>query len=327
MKIPIFQAPMAGITTPEFVAACANAGIVGAIGAGYLNGAETRSFIQQVKGLTEKPFGVNLFVPEAYDINASIVQQANDALRPIRQSLGIAEEDVQFPASPFNDQIDVVLAEGVAICSFTFGLPEEEVVARLKASDVFLIGTATTTEEAILAEAARMDAVVVQGNEAGGHRGSFHGELTYTPLMQLIRDVMSHVSIPVIAAGGIANREMVCEALSLGATAVQVGTALLVSDESGAHPLHKQAILQAVEGDSTLTNAFSGKVARGLKNEFTRKMNRAFIAPYPIQNALTQEIRKVSAWKGKADYMSLWAGENAHFSESGKVREIIERFH
>ncbi len=322
----IFQAPMAGVTTPEFVAECADAGIVGAIGAGYLNGEETRKFICDVKKLTKAPFMVNLFVPEEIEWHEETKKKANTDLHAIRQSLGITEPEFQRTENEFEQQIDVILEESIAICSFAFGLPKKEIVERLKREDVFLIGTATTPEEARLVEEIGMDAVVVQGSEAGGHRGSFYGKLAYIPLNQLVKEVRETVQIPIIAAGGIANKKMIHELTELGAEAVQIGTALLVAEESGAHPLHKREVLQAAKGDTVCTNTFSGKMARGLKNEFIKRMENACIAPYPFQNTYTKDIRKASADQGTSDYMSLWAGENAYLSESGKVKAIIERF-
>lgn len=323
---PIIQAPMAGMTTPKFVAACSNAGIIGAIGAGYLTGEATRESIREVQALTESPFMVNLFVPEEVKWSKEVIDKANESLQPIRQALQIPTPEISVKKDQFDAQIDVILEEGVKICSFTFGLPNEAIITRLKKQDVFLIGTATTTEEARLAEARGMDAIVLQGKEAGGHRGSFLHDVTLVPLVQLVQDVREMVKVPLIAAGGIANKETMDKLLALGATAVQIGTALLVAKESGAHELHKQAVLQSEEGKTVVTTAFSGKAARGLENDFIKQMSNAFIAPYPIQNTCTQDIRKASAAQGKANYMSLWAGEEAHLSKSGTVKDIIRRF-
>lgn len=326
MMHPIFQAPMAGVTTPEFVSASAHAGIMGAIGAGYLNGEETRAFIREVKALTDCPFMVNLFVPEEIVKNEKVTKQAISALEPIRQSLGVKKAEYQFSTSTFNEQVEVIIEENVKVCSFTFGLPSKEVIAKLKKEHVFLIGTATTKHEALLAESAGMDAVVVQGCEAGGHRGSFDGKVTLIPLEELLQDVLLNVQIPVIAAGGIANKTLVTQALSHGATAVQIGTALLAAKESGAHPFYKREVLRAHEGSTVVTNVFSGKMARGIHNAFIEQMKDAVIAPYPLQNDLTKAIRKKAAHQGKTDYMSLWAGENVHLSRSGSVQEIIDHF-
>ncbi len=201
----------------------------------------------------------------------------------------------------------------------------EKTVRLLKGNDVYLIGTATTVEEAKLAEQAGMDAIVAQGSEAGGHRGSFAAELMLTPLDELLRGLVEAVQIPVISAGGIANKEMMENTLSAGAQAVQIGTALLASDESGAHPLYKKAVLDADEGCTMLTKAFSGKAARGIRNRFIPEMKEAVIAPYPYQNDLTKELRKAAAKQGKNEFMSLWAGESVHLSTGGKLKAVIER--
>jgi nitronate monooxygenase len=308
------------------VAASAEAGVLGSIGAGYLSADETRKFIREVKMRTEKPFTVNLFVPEQVEMDQLNLRKAYEALKPIGEQLGIPLWEAPLSASEFDGQVQAVVDEGVKICSFTFGLPNVETVRLLKGNDVFLIGTATTLEEAKLAEQAGMDAVVAQGGEAGGHRGSFSGKLTFIPLQELLADVVAAVQIPVIAAGGIATREMMDSALSAGAKAVQIGTVLLAADESGAHPVYKQAVLEADEGCTVLTKAFSGKTARGICNRFITDMKEAVIAPYPYQNDLTKEIRKASAQQGKHDFMSLWAGENVHLSTEGKVKEILSQF-
>ena len=186
IKLPIIQAPMAGVTTPEFVAASAELGILGSIGAGYLSAEGTRKFIREVKELTDHPFAVNLFVPEKIEASKKQLQDAFEALQPFGRRLGITLTNGPFAESEFDGQILVLIEEGVKICSFTFGLPNETTIRLLKENDVFLIGTATTVEEAKLAEKAGMDAVVAQGSEAGGHRGSFNGELQFIPLHELL---------------------------------------------------------------------------------------------------------------------------------------------
>lgn len=326
LRYPIIQAPMAGITTPKFVAASAEAGVLGSIGAGYLSAEQTQSFIREVQGLTDQPFAVNLFIPEQIEENAEVLQEAKKALQPIRDELSMLENERVLSESEYHEQIEVVIEEHVEICSFTFGLPNQETIQQLKENHVFLIGTATTVEEALLAERAGMDAVVAQGSEAGGHRGSFHGELRFIPLHELLSDIIKVVKIPVIAAGGIANKEQMESALVAGVSAVQIGTALLTSDESGANPQYKQAILNAEKGCTAFTRAFSGKTARGIRNRFMKELEHASIAPYPYQNDLTKGIRKAAAVQEKSEFMSLWAGENVHLNKSGSVENLIKEF-
>ncbi|MHA6259252.1 NAD(P)H-dependent flavin oxidoreductase [Sporosarcina sp. CAU 1771] len=322
---PIIQAPMAGVTTREFVVASAKSGIVGSIGAGYFSAEETRGFIRDVQKQTNRPFAVNLFVPEQVEMEQQTLRQAYEALQPIGEQLGMPFWKAPLSESEFAEQIQVVIDEKVIICSFTFGIPDEKTIRILKENDVFLIGTATTREEAILVEQAGMDAVVVQGSEAGGHRGSFSGELTMIPLIALLKETIEAVGIPVIAAGGIASKETKEKLFQLGAQAVQIGTAFLLANESGAHPLYKEAILHAKEGTTVLTRAFSGKFARGIRNRFTDEMATVPIAPYPYQNDLTKNIRQEAARQEKVEFMSMWAGENLHLSERGSLQEIVNR--
>ncbi len=324
LKHPIIQAPMAGVTTPEFVVSSAEAGILGSIGAGYLSVEATRQFIREVKERTDKSFAVNLFVPEQVEMKQHYLREAYEALQPFGKQLGMSFWKAPLSKVDFEGQVQTVLDEGVSVCSFTFGLPDDKTIQMLKGNDIYLIGTATTVEEAKLAQQAGMDAVVVQGSEAGGHRGSFTRDGALIPLDELLREVVATVQIPVIAAGGIATKERVAQALSAGAQAVQIGTALLATDESGAHPVYKQAVLAAGEGSTVVTKAFSGKMARGINNRFISEMNDAVIAPYPYQNDLTKEIREAAAQQGKSDFMSLWAGESVHLSTGGKLKDIIE---
>ncbi|MGE7999378.1 NAD(P)H-dependent flavin oxidoreductase [Lysinibacillus sp. NPDC093190] len=323
---PIIQAPMAGVTTPKFVAACAEEGILGSIGAGYLDGEQTRSFIQGVKKLTKKPFAVNLFVQEEPRIDIDVLQKARMALQPFYDELGLSPVQSVTSKEVFEEQVQAVLDENVAICSFTFGIPSADVIHRLKDNNVYVIGTATTLEEAKRVEQAGMQAVVLQGGEAGGHRGSFTEPMQLIDLHDLLQHVVGQISIPIIAAGGIVTKEDVNKVLAIGAQAVQIGTALLVADECEISPLYKNAVLQSKEQQTTITRAFSGKPARGLVNGFTERMKDAIVAPYPLQNDLTATIRKESAKQGKAEYLSMWMGENSYLvQQPGTVKNIVEK--
>ncbi|MFJ7185335.1 NAD(P)H-dependent flavin oxidoreductase [Lysinibacillus xylanilyticus] len=323
---PIIQAPMAGVTTPKFVAACAQEGILGSIGAGYLDGEQTKNFIQEVKKLTKKPFAVNLFVQEEPRIDIDVLQKARMALQPFYDELGLSPVQSVTSKEVFEEQVQAVLDENVAICSFTFGIPSADVIDRLKNNNVYVIGTATTLEEAKRVEQAGMQAVVLQGGEAGGHRGSFTEPMQLIDLHDLLQQVVGQISIPIIAAGGIVAKEDVSKALAMGAQAVQIGTALLAADECEISPLYKNALLESKEQQTTITRAFSGKPARGLANGFTERMKNAVVAPYPLQNDLTTTIRKESAKQGKGDYLSMWMGEKSYLvNQSGTVKSIIEK--
>ncbi|MEK3980991.1 nitronate monooxygenase [Psychrobacillus sp. FSL K6-2836] len=332
---PIIQAPMAGgITTSKLVAAVSNNGALGMIGAGYMSPIQLREEIRDIKELTSSNFGVNLFVPCEFEISENEVEKTNRLLNRYREELNILEEKITLPNienafQSYMEQIQVVIEEKVPICSFTFGVPTADVMEKFKQHNVTTIGTATTVAEAISIEKLGMDAVVVQGSEAGGHRGNFisNHEESLVGLMSLIPQVADTVSIPVIAAGGIMDGRGLMAALCLGAKAGQMGTAFLTCEESGAHPLHKEAILHSKDVDTTLTRTFSGKWARGINNKFTMQMGKfeGTIPNFPIQNALTKSIRKASANQNNKEYMSLWAGQNAKLARGETVEQLVQR--
>ena len=332
---PIIQAPMAGgITTSKLVAAVSNNGALGMIGAGYMSPSQLREQIRDVKQLTSNNFGVNLFVPDEFEVLGNEVEMANNLLNRFREELNIHEEKIDLPnmenaIHSYKEQIQVVIEEKVPICSFTFGVPNADIVAQFKIAGIISIGTATTVEEAISIEKIGMDAAVIQGSEAGGHRGNFLSghEESLIGLMSLVPQVADNVRIPIIAAGGIMDGRGLMASLNLGAKAVQMGTAFLTCEESGAHPLHKEEIMHSKDGDTTFTRAFSGKWARGIKNKFIMEMeeHEDTIPNFPLQNALTQSIRKASANQNNIDYMSLWAGQSAPLARIETVEELVRR--
>ncbi|WP_394172490.1 NAD(P)H-dependent flavin oxidoreductase [Guptibacillus hwajinpoensis] len=329
IEYPIIQAPMAGgPTTPQLVSEVSNSGGLGMIGAGYLSADQVRTVIQEVHQQTKLPFGVNLFVVEEEAISESDLHKSFDALEPIRKALKLPNEVPDVKASlTIERHVEVIIEEGVSVCSFTFGIPPQSIITRLKENNIIVIGTATTVEEAIAVERAGMDAVVAQGSEAGGHRGSFLGESKggLIGTMALVPQIVDHVKIPVIASGGIMDARGFAASSMLGAEGVQMGTVFLTTVESGAHDLHKKAIMNAAEENTVITKSFSGKEARGIENDFIRLMNdNAFIAQYPIQNTLTKSIRKEAANQGNADYMSLWAGQGTRLNKEMTVKELFE---
>lgn len=334
VEFPVIQAPMAGgVTTSQLVAAVSNCGGLGMIGAGYLTPTQMRDQIKEIKQLTSKPFGVNLFIPNEYAVSSDLIDKAISSLQPFHQQLNTDAEQRHIQKSEalyknFDEQLQVVLDEEVPICSFTFGLPSIEVIDILKKAKITLIGTATSVKEALLNESSGMDIVTVQGCEAGGHRGAFSddGEGGLIGLMSLIPQVVDRLQIPVIAAGGIMDSRGVKASLCLGAKGVQMGTAFLTCKESGAHSLHKDAILHSSEEDIILTRAFSGKWARGIKNTFTTEMDRdgVFIADFPVQNNLTKGIRKEASIQNNRNYMSLWSGQNPRMAKQQKVEDLMK---
>jgi len=331
IQYPIIQAGMAGgVTTPELVSAVSNAGGLGNVGAGYMTAENMRQTIHAIHRLTDQSFGVNVFVPEHSETTQDHIDQTNELLAPIRKDLGITPTRVDNAVSSklFEEQIDVLLEEDVPIVSFTFGIPPKIIIQKLKAASKTLIGTATTVEEAVMNEENGMDMVVVQGSEAGGHRGTFAVpfEKGMIGTMALVPQAADHVSIPVIAAGGIMDARGVRAAFALGAQGVQMGTAFVTSVESGAKEQHKNAILNSTEDRPVITSAFSGKPARGIENKFIAdmKQHERDLPGYPVQNTLTKDIRKAAAEQNKLEYMSFWSGQNTRLSRNINAEEIIE---
>jgi nitronate monooxygenase len=335
IQYPIIQAPMAGgVTTSELVSEVSHSGGLGSIGAGYMTPRELQKQIQEIKQLTTNTYSVNLFVPIPLDVTQDEMNRANDILQPIREELNIQPNDnLEIPTyenelEKFHEQVQVLMKEKVPVCSFTFGIPSSEMISELKKHNIILVGTATTVREAIENEQAGMDIVVVQGSEAGGHRGSFtkEGNENLIGLMSLIPQVVDHVSIPVVAAGGIMDGRGLMAALSLGAEGVQMGTAFLTCEESGANDIHKEEILHAHEDQTVLTRSFSGKWARGIKNRYISEMQdvEESFPEFPIQNTLTKGIRSASSSQQNRDFMSIWSGQSPRLAKKQTVNELMK---
>ncbi|WP_042162464.1 NAD(P)H-dependent flavin oxidoreductase [Paenibacillus gorillae] len=331
IQFPIIQAPMAGgPTTPELVAEVSNAGGLGSLGAAYLTPEKLRSTIQEVRQLTEQPFGVNLFVPEEAAESQAIIKEMTSHLNKYRVELGVKENPpIDSTPESFEQQIQVLLEERVPVVSFTFGIPPKDVIEVLKSQGIMVIGTATTVEEAKLLELAGVEAIVAQGSEAGGHRGTFLKSNTDSLVgtIALVPQIVDQVSIPVIASGGIMDGRGLVASLSLGAAAVQMGTAFLASMESGAHNVYKKAILTANEDSTVVTRAYSGKPARGIKTTFIEEIDQyaGTIPAFPIQNAMTRDIRQAAAKTNNPEYMSLWAGQGLRLATDHPAAAIIQQ--
>jgi len=329
IDFPIIQAGMAGgTTTPSLVSSVCNAGGLGTLGAGYMTPQQIREAIKEIRQLTNRPFAVNLFAPEPIDEKAiSNIESVNQVMKKFRDQLGIVEPQITKYTESFEEQLEVVLEEKVPIFSFTFGIPSQEILQELKRSQTIIIGTATTVNEAIELEARGVDAIVGQGSEAGGHRGTFDGKFEDSLIgtMALIPQMVDHVKVPVIASGGIMDGRGVLASLALGAAGVQMGTAFLTCPESGAHAEHKRSILSSNEQSTVLTRSFSGKPARGIKNKFISEMepHAEIIPSYPVQNALTKDIRSAAGKQNQTEFLSLWAGQGVRLSKSKTAEELV----
>lgn len=314
LTYPIIQGPMAGgASTPELVAAVSHAGALGSLAGSLLSPAALIDQVARIRSLTDRPFVLNFFVQQTPQPTEHEIAQGIALLRPIWSGLGW--DTLPRPPSwcqDFATQFEALLALKPAAASFTFDILSTEQVRRLHDAGIAVIGTVTTVTEALAWQEAGADAVIASGIESGGHRGTFIGRQqdATLPGKQLWPAVAQALTIPVIAAGGIMDGQAIREALALGAVAVQMGTAFLVTDEAGIHPAYRARLLDRDNPTTRLTRSFSGRYARGIENRFMREMAavEAQVPAYPVQNALTGPIRAAAAATGDAELMSLWAG-------------------
>ncbi|WP_143310948.1 NAD(P)H-dependent flavin oxidoreductase [Chitinophaga vietnamensis] len=328
---PVIQAPMLGITTPAMVAAISNSGGLGSLPVGNIAPATVRELIRDVRQRTQQPFAVNVFtyeLPPAPD--AGIYNNMQAFLRALYSSVDLPAQESSLSGLPlysYHDIIPILIAEEIKIVSFTFGLPDAATITLMKQAGMILIGTATSLEEALVLQDAGVDALVAQGIEAGGHRGSFLGTaLPQVSTMTLISEMKGRISLPVIAAGGIIGGEGIAAALALGASGVQPGSAFLRCPESSAGEAHKALIGNITDTDTRLTRAFSGRWARGVPNTLIREVEASGLAlpPYPYQDALTQPARKVSREKNNPGFVPLWAGQAAGKAKALPAADIFK---
>ena len=272
---------------------------------------------------------MNLFAPGCNQPLSGDVDAQIRFLTPIYSRLGLQAPTLPERASdPFENYLEVLLSARVPIVSFTFGILPADAIARLHAQGTYLMGTATSVKEARMLEDAGIDAVIAQGAEAGGHRGTFaHAHPALVGTMALVPQIVDAVGVPVIASGGIMDGRGIVAALALGASAVQMGTAFLTTTESGAPACYKQAVLRASENATGLTRAFSGRWARGIRNRFMQESDASGAAPlsFPWQNALTTQMRKAAAQNGDPELLSLWAGQGSTLARAVSAAELVRQ--
>jgi nitronate monooxygenase len=320
---PVLAAPMSGgPTTPAMVIAAHQADSFGFLAGGYKPVAVLSSQIREVRAATPT-FGVNLFAPNPLPVNPDLYHSYAAAIQADGERYGLdltavplREDDDEWAA-----KVDLLINDPVPVVSFTFGVPDREVLDRLRRAGSLLVQTVTSVAEAALAAEAGVDVLVVQSYEAGGHFGTLtpRSPSSPRPLVDLVPAVRAAVRLPVIAAGGLAPAPSIRDVLQIGADAVMVGTYLLRTEESGASATYKAALAARRDAPTAVTRAFSGRPARGIGNAFMQTYEPVAPFGYPAVHHLTSPLRQAAAAAGDPDRINLWAGTGHALAPDGSV--------
>ena len=321
---PIIQAPMAGgPSTPELAAAVTNAGGLGFVAAGYRSVEQLRADIQAPRALTDGPVAVNLFLVAAAEVDEQAIGAYAAELAPDAARYGAELGTPRFDDDGLEAKLELVRELRVPIVSFTFGCPSPAVVRSLQTAGIAVWVTVTEPDEAVLAAGVGCDALICQGAEAGGHRGTFEdvdgrGELGLLSLLRLTRAL---TELPLIASGGIADGPGVAAALAAGAVAAQIGTGFMLCPEAGTSAPHRAALTRP--GSTAITRAFSGRRARGIVNDFMRDHGPRAPAAYPQVHHLTSPLRAAARAAGDPQAINLWAGQAFGLAQERPAAELI----
>lgn len=312
VEAPTLVAPMAGAAgTPELVIGAAQAGSIGFLAGGYQSPDSLAGQIATVRG-AGVPFGVNLFVPNPLPVDRDAFERYARAIHGEGERYGldlVAQEPVEDD-DRWQEKLELLVRDPVALVSFTFAIPDSSAIAALRKAGSRLVQTVTSVAEARAASQAGVDALAVQAGTAGGHWGTFTPERPppALPLLDLIEEIGQQTKLPLIAAGGLGSPEQVTAVLAAGASAAMLGTALLLADESGTPAAHRSALLDSEPRGTTVTRAFTGRPARGLRNEFIDRHESNAPLGYPAIHHLTDPLRKAAAAASEPELLHLWAG-------------------
>lgn len=325
---PILGAPMAGTGTAALAAAISNAGGLGIFPGGYLTGDKLAEGIAGVRELTDRPFGVNLFLPTDVDEqrDGARLRSYAEALAPVAASAEVVLPEPRWDGSDnFADKVEVLERERVALVSFIFGAPPADVVRRLQAVGSTILVTVTDAAEAASAAEAGADLLCLQGTDAGGHRGTHRvdTEPNTSGWRELLPQVLAAVDVPVVVAGGVMTAQDLTDALAAGAVAVQCGSAFLLTDESGMNAAYRAGFTAPELTEQVVTRAFSGRPARAIRNGFVERLDPVAVPVYPIVNQLTKPLRAAGAATGDRDLVSLWAGTGWRKARSGPAADVV----
>ncbi len=330
IRVPILMAPMASACPPALAIAVANAGGLGGCGALQMKPDAIHKWSADMRAGSNGGFQINLWIPDPPPRRDAAAEEA------VRNFLGqwgppVAAEAGNVSLPDFDTQCDATLEAGPPIVSSVMGLYPNRFVVRIKQKGIKWFATATTVSEAKTAEAAGADVIVAQGMEAGGHRGAFDGskaEARMVGLFSLVPAIVDAVKLPVVAAGGIADGRGVAAALILGASAVQIGTALLCCPEAGMSAAYVEAIRRAQPEDTVITRAISGKPARSLATPYVRAAAEPSApppAPYPVQRGLTAPMREAAQKQNDIERIQAWAGQSAGLARAEPAGDAIRR--
>jgi len=321
LKAPIVQGPFGGgLSAVDLAATVSEAGGLGSFGVHHLSGTQIKATATALRAKTAKPFALNLWIPYQQSddppLSDAEFQRSVQTLAPYFKELNVPPPARPVRFSPrYDEQVEALLATRPAAFSFVFGIPEPAILQRCRELDIVTLGAATTPDEAVLLDQAGVDMIVATGFEAGGHRVSFvrPAEESLTGTFALIPQVVDAVKAPVIAAGGIADGRGVAAAMMLGAQGAQIGTAFLACNESAASNVQRDKLFSSDARYTALTRAFSGRLARGIRNRFMNELasHSATLPPYPVQNWLTGQLKPAAIAQNRPDLMSLWSGQSA----------------
>jgi nitronate monooxygenase len=326
---PIVQGPFGGgASSVALAAAVSNAGGLGSFGAHALTPEEIKALVDALRAATDRPFAVNLWVPQPSEVTDVDLAPHIERLKPLYERTG-STPPAAVTVRSFDDQLRAALDAAPPVLSFVMGVPPHTALESARAKGIRTVGTASTVEEAVALAGAGLDAVVASGSDAGGHRGAFLRpvEESLVGTFSLIPQVVDAVDVPVVAAGGIADGRGIAAAFALGAHGVQVGTGFLNTVESNASTPHRRALNSECARRTVLTKVFSGRMARGIANRVTRDLADAErdVPAYPVQNALMMPIRSAAADRDDTDHLNLWSGQAAPLTHETTAVEYLTR--